>query len=236
MNNKSNEEMAKRKPKKHVIAYIDLLGTSERIKKDYEYKEFLKIQNAYEQMKKIYTEGWMKQENIKVKFFSDNIIIAREVTVDNNESISFLINQMNCLAADFQFVFLICRVPTRGGLTVGELFIDDTFVWGTGLLRAYELENKIAVFPRIVIDPLLLDTVISEYANNVKTYRIDGGLPIVDCFSLINDNGTLEETKKAVKDLLSEASERTVGKIEWLRASLNLQCQKMGIQALPGSL
>jgi len=35
----------------------------------------------------------------------------------------------------------------RGGITIGEFYINDTIVWGLALLRAYELEEKIANYP-----------------------------------------------------------------------------------------
>ena len=40
----------------------------------------------------------------------------------------------------------------RGGITMGQLFIDDVMVWGNALVKAYYLEDKIANYPRIVID------------------------------------------------------------------------------------
>lgn len=30
----------------------------------------------------------------------------------------------------------------RGGIAIGQLFIDDVMVWGDALLKAYYLENK----------------------------------------------------------------------------------------------
>jgi hypothetical protein len=52
----------------------------------------------------------------------------------------------------------------RGGITIGELFIDNLMVWGSALLRAYELESHIAIYPRIVIDQFVLP----ELENNKK--------------------------------------------------------------------
>ena len=38
---------------------------------------------------------------------------------------------------------------------MGELYVDTTdnvFVWGKGLVHAYELESNIAIYPRVIID------------------------------------------------------------------------------------
>ena len=45
----------------------------------------------------------------------------------------------------------------RGGVTVGDLVHEDEAVFGPGLNRAYYLESKIAMYPRIVLDPLYME-------------------------------------------------------------------------------
>ena len=40
----------------------------------------------------------------------------------------------------------------RGGITVGDIVHDDECVFGPGLVRAYELESKVAQYPRFVLD------------------------------------------------------------------------------------
>ena len=44
-------------------------------------------------------------------------------------------------------------VLVRGGVSVGEVFIDGDMVFGPGFVRAYDLESQFANFPRIVIGP-----------------------------------------------------------------------------------
>ena len=49
----------------------------------------------------------------------------------------------------------------RGGLTLGDIYYpdkNDGIFLGKAYLRAYELERKIAIYPRIIID----ENVISE--------------------------------------------------------------------------
>lgn len=47
---------------------------------------------------------------------------------------------------------LLEMVLVRRIITIGELFIDESMVWENVLLKAYNLENNIAVYPRIVIE------------------------------------------------------------------------------------
>lgn len=56
----------------------------------------------------------------------------------------------------------------RGGISIGQLFIDDVMVWGEALLNAYYLEDKVANYPRIIIDKnivseIIQNNILSEY-------------------------------------------------------------------------
>ena len=55
--------------------------------------------------------------------------------------------------AAFQFASVIDHNwLLRGGITIGDLYIDDVMVWGTALLQSHDLESGAAFFPRVVID------------------------------------------------------------------------------------
>jgi hypothetical protein len=50
----------------------------------------------------------------------------------------------------------------RGGLTIGKLYFDDKYVFGPGLVRAYELESRLAIYPRIIVEREIAQD-LSEY-------------------------------------------------------------------------
>lgn len=205
----------------HIISYIDMLGTTAKIKASDSAIAFFHMKTIYEQMLGIFTGDSMKSEQVKVKIFSDNIIIAKETPM-SDEAIAINLNQMISLAASFQFRAMLSGWPVRGGITIGELYIDDTFVWGEGLLRAYELESKIAVNPRIVIEP----AVEGKYCSKIGLWRRDAGLPTVDYLALCQDEKTLEGIKNPIVSMLKSADETTIGKIEWLKSDFNRVCAK----------
>lgn len=208
---------------KHVISYIDMLGTTRRIEENSSTISFFTMKNIYEQMILAYTKGSMEQEHIKVKIFSDNIIIARE-TSEDSDAIAINLNQMIALSAGFQFFAMASGWPVRGGITVGNLYIDDMFVWGKGLLRSYELESKVAVTPRIVIDPNLESEILDQYT--VNCWRKDAGLPIVNYLSMCSNEETMETVKNPIISLLKNSDEKTIGKIEWLKDDFNKMCHE----------
>ncbi|WP_293721813.1 hypothetical protein [Phascolarctobacterium succinatutens] len=45
----------------------------------------------------------------------------------------------------------------RGGLTYGQLYHKGDICFGPAMNRAYELESKIAKYPRIIVDELLIN-------------------------------------------------------------------------------
>jgi hypothetical protein len=50
-------------------------------------------------------------------------------------------------------LFLESGILLRGAMYVDDLYFEDDIVFGPALVNAYQLEDKVAVFPRIIIDP-----------------------------------------------------------------------------------
>jgi hypothetical protein len=59
-------------------------------------------------------------------------------------------------ALGLQSSLLAMGVLVRGGIAKGPTFHADDMLYGEGLIKAYDLESKTAVYPRVVIDPQLL--------------------------------------------------------------------------------
>lgn len=147
-----------------VIAFLDILGGKQLIAQDAD--ESLNL------VYKSYTEAIAKYKNRaepefvlpNINIFSDNITVS--FRIDDNFDNSF-----ECIMS----VILFCTILTaqfwtnglliRGGITVGYCFSDNLMVWGKALVRAYEIESTIAIYPRIVIDPFA-DELFDFLANS----------------------------------------------------------------------
>jgi hypothetical protein len=90
------------------------------------------------------------QVPVNVSTFSDNIVISTPVLDGNVPYFLRSIAAMQLMTAGMHFLL-------RGGITIGDIYHDDEVVFGPALNRAYELESKIAVVPRIVFDAELLE-------------------------------------------------------------------------------
>ena len=140
----------------HYILYIDLLGykaiMSERSEID-----FLKVSDkSYCRAKQMI--GTMSQEThsnsrFKYKVFSDNIVVATEAGSTEADSTHALYS-LSFIAYLLQREFIKNGIMCRGALTKGQLSINSEYVFGSGLIRAVELEDTIAYYPRIIVDRL----------------------------------------------------------------------------------
>lgn len=142
------EEKKNLKLENHLILYIDILGYRQQIEAHGEDKFLAMIDDSFERVM-----SFVKMDNInedfefKYKIFSDNIIVSLRFTGINVYVMDFLNT-----AQMIQKGFIARNILIRGAITIGNLYIDDNYVYGSGLIKAYELESKYAISPRIIID------------------------------------------------------------------------------------
>ena len=135
---------------KHIVAYLDILGVEDSLSDNQ--NKIINTLNFICEItnKNINTLNQMEIfPKIKKHMFSDNIVFAQEIEGGVNE-----IQVFNFLLFISLFLHnsLQNGVLVRGGITIGELFINENFVLGNALVRAYKLESQIAIYPRIVLD------------------------------------------------------------------------------------
>ena len=153
-----------RKTDTYIVAYIDLLGVTNKINSEEQQFAMNKLYNLYtfstDATKAIQTEGI---KDICFKIFSDNIIIAKRLSTEASRRKQDIKSLLMC-AGHFQELSASDSVGwlLRGGISIGQLFIDDVMVWGDALLKSYFLENTVANYPRIIIDR----NVVREISND----------------------------------------------------------------------
>ena len=93
----------------------------------------------------------------KVIQFSDSIIRIRplDATLNKKSRYGLMFFEMLDLV-HMQGELINHGVCVRGGVSVGKVHFDSQTLFGPGFVRAYELESIYADYPRIVIDPMLI--------------------------------------------------------------------------------
>ena len=213
-----------------VIAFLDILGGKQLIEQNADESLKLVYKSYTDAIKRYKTMADSKFILPKINIFSDNITVS--FCIDDN-----LDNCFECIMS----VILFCTTLTaqfwanglliRGGITLGHCFSDNLMVWGKALVRAYEIENNIAIYPRIVIDPFADD--IFDFLAKSKYKKLIcrdfDGLYFIDIFysqqhheflpfleSLIHDN------EKRI-DKLDDKNLKERQKLRWLQ---NYYCEK----------
>lgn len=178
--------------KKYYIAYFDLLGYKAFLKSHSDKAEsFLTdINNAIQNTKKYiqgialsFLGGNLTQMSIKVKIFSDNILLCLETGTTQMEYPRFLAFLM--IVADIQRNFILQHdLFLRGGITIGMLSFNNDFVFGQGLIDAVDLEEK-AVYPRIIIGAAAMDYILQPHF--VKSEDLERACEIERCANITKE-------------------------------------------------
>lgn len=227
----------------YYVAYMDLLGISDAIKSEDSEDYLNKIYNLFDDVNKAVSHTNQNHQRIKVikKIFSDNIIIAikkepffQDITEEIKQYLLVeIVSYLQLLG--LKYFFLI-----RGGITIGDLYINNDFVYGKGLLESYKLESQNAIFPRIIISENCMDEFIQN--NNIRTYlkKDFDGTCYVDSFTayfdLLNDyKNNIKNEMKYIQDfLLSQITNnddyKIIQKKYWIINKFNDFCQNKGFE------
>lgn len=156
----------------YYLAYLDILGTKDIVTKDRDDRYLNELNKIYERAinTKLAINDW-NHLHINAKIFSDNILLFVKADKQNNEeTLSSLIS----LASIIQCEALTKGYLLRGSITYGNFFENERFVHGQALINAVILEEKNAVYPRIIIDNNCLDcfTLITTIDENCKNCNL----------------------------------------------------------------
>lgn len=215
----------------YVVASVDILGAKELITNG---KGFEIIHKEYQRtIDKFNEDENNRKYDIGVKIFSDNILFYLKVPQYKDQSANFKNRSLHIMKLSasikfFQNCLLLQNILVRGGITYGEFFVDDVMVWGKALIRAYELESKVAIYPRIILDPLIeLDR--SIFINSLETEN-DSICKDFDGLEFLNFISTIIKTSKdftRIYDNIEREIERKksndniVQKYMWLKNTLD---------------
>jgi hypothetical protein len=153
-----------------VLAFIDVLGFSEMVKRTI--KDGVEVENETEKIGALFNDfqelvhrpvsssNDSSQTSKIVNHFSDSIVISYLKT-EKSGIFHILVDILFLCATVLQRGFLL-----RGAIVCGKLYHTETKIYGPALVKAYEMERKIAVYPRIILDDNILD-IAKEYPRDI---------------------------------------------------------------------
>ena len=144
-----------------VVAFLDIMGFKEIVEKsqldDYSRMNLIKTLTDL-QAQRFYGSIYLGKDNPKELIsFSDSIVISYSVSKGTILDIIYDILWMQIELAQAGLLL-------RGGVTIGDVFHSGNVIVGPAMIKAFEMESKIAIYPRVIVDPILI-----EYAYNNPT-------------------------------------------------------------------
>ncbi len=139
------------KTSNHIIAYLDILGATNKICNDNDFS-FLNHLNMF--MEDAIEESgggiFPHKEKIFIKIFSDNILLAIELKENEERRDNKIATLFNTVANIYNEILRFGYLM-RGAIVEGEFFHNDKIVYGKSLVEAVHLEEKVANVPRILV-------------------------------------------------------------------------------------
>lgn len=185
----------------HLITYIDILGFRELIRDkspnfiSRAIRHVIEATAPDEKIRKENRENYIK--------FSDLIVHTVPVLSPANKKFrdGIVFQEIQGLAA--AQATLVCQgLLLRGALTLGTLERSYGVLFGPGIITAYELERERAQFPRIIVDPELIEALkvmplltAHPYEEEIKhisrfVKRDDDGVVFVDYVGAMEGEGS----------------------------------------------
>ena len=149
-----------------MVCTIDILGFSQMIIEscNNEYgnnllKEITLLINRNKQciIKNKYSKG-------KIKVYTDNMIVGYPIKDDGEEELNEILDNVS----EYQFNLALEGLFVRGGVSVGDFYINEDIVFGPALLDAHNTESKLACYPRIILD----DKTVKRLKKYIDYYEV----------------------------------------------------------------
>jgi len=162
----------------------------------------------------------------QITTFSDHIVISYRIGNDSSEKEDRVI--VTALGSATKLIAWLADEAMkqgfliRGGATLGPLVHDNDIVLGEAMVEAYDLESRVAIYPRIAVSSRLYTRVDSRWS--ISFFRKDSdGITHFNYFRyMLLREQDLEVLRRWVREVLSKCVENIAkfeAKREWNKLS-----------------
>ncbi len=199
------------KTSEYCVAYLDILGAKSHICEDIDEK-FLNYLNMF--YEDAHIEASVFSEDVFVKIFSDNILLAIKIEKDdaNKEN---KITTILSLVGNIQNEVLRYGYLTRGAIVEGEFFHNDIIVYGKALVQAVHNEGNLAIYPRVIAEESIYESLPKYF------FKDSDGLNVLNNFLFSNDFEHISFKINLLEMLKNCKQKKVLQKIMWTIDSFN---------------
>lgn len=208
----------------YYCAFIDILGYKEKAEKFFagEFNLEGRFERATATAKYLFnlSSTIVDSSEIEIKFFSDSIILLLNKSRESHDRLFSLIQFCRTISAHLSYEDLF----VRGGISHGQhresqLANGASFLASTALQKAYTLESKHAINPRILVDQELVTQLGTS--KGLLLARESNEYFVHFASQLINSNG--ENVSDILKEMLDiqtarekNSDPRVIEKYTWI--------------------
>ena len=190
----SGQESNKAIYQRAIVTFIDILGFRQLVMQSSAARvnqvlEAVQQSNISPKSASLDPEDTLYEPQVII--FSDTVVRVRKIeTSANLEYPIGLVFQELLDLVHIQGGLIAEDILLRGGVTFGDVLCEGNRIFGPALIDAYEIESEYALFPRIVVSPLLL----MEYKKNsllraAHHTRLEDELPEIKSLLREGDDG-----------------------------------------------
>jgi len=217
----------------YYLAYLDLLGFKEIVKN----RTCSEIVDIFEEINTQYVIGKSDLDNgISIPVIpSEHImyyIMSDSICIYIRDDIEFALPVLLGLCLGFQLRMLSFSTPVlvRGSIAHGGLYSDRRVLFGPALVEAYQREDKLARYPRIIIPKHLIDDheekIIHTFAASGFLYMEQDGFYVINYLAFLCGQKFREHDRdnlmQYVKDTLKRVIDPSIReKYLYLEGNLN---------------
>jgi hypothetical protein len=143
-----------------LVLFVDFLGFKDLVERTRDDPKLIqRIVSAMDNFREIAdTQEFYRTQ--RVTQFSDCVVVS--YVIDEESAVFDLILHIGLVVLELaERGFLL-----RGAVTVGPLLHTKDHLLGPAMVRAYELESRVAKYPRVIVDPTVLNLANARPASH----------------------------------------------------------------------
>lgn len=168
-----------------LILFVDFLGFKNEIEKTEEDPIALeRLVKATEELGTV--KEFIQFESGQITQFSDCLVIS--FLVNEESGVFYMLNAISMMV----LILVGKGYLIRGAVTYGKLYHTPEVLVGPAMVKAYEMESKSAIYPRIIVDEGVLEIARS---NKREGHRDDEELEYVNSFIISDKHSEYDDLK-----------------------------------------
>lgn len=181
------------KPSNRFVAFIDILGVSQLLADEGSSSKFTSIlydllftvlkKEGFHELQNIHDSRIVEFEltrpydkRVRLTALSDAIVLSIPESSNGKKKHrnSRLVQILSIVEtiSNLQSSLASIGVLSRGGLSYGPILHTRDIVVGSGLVKAHELESKLAIWPRTLVDKMVIEMLLrDEIPSDIMGFR-----------------------------------------------------------------